>query len=500
VIQDGITARFGHSRGSLRLSALSDLLAREGMIVMMLSFCVAVLTTLMPFMLVGDSWLSFVGGRLIAAHGLPHHDSLTLWTLGRQWTDQQWGAQLLLYETVKHGGVPVVVGLGVVCVVSALVLIAIAARELGASARSVALALPLPLFATPWLTNLRSQTFAVVLFVAVYALLVLDARRASKRILLVLPLLVLWANLHGTVVLGVVLAVAYGLSLLRRPGRRRLGVLLAVASPPTLVASPYGLHLVGYYRLMLVHPPLARLVSEWRPPVVGYTTAIFFASALVACAWWGTHRRVLTPFERWALPALLVPALLAIRNTIWFELALALAIPRLLDVSWPSRRTLTRQSKRANLLLAATASLVALSLFAVTLTRPSGWFERLGTPADAAAIASAAGPHGVVLADDKHADWLLWQQPSLAGRLAYDIRFELLSGPELHEILLLHQLSRSAWERCGSTARIVTFATPADERRARREQVIAADARTLLRTSALVAVEQPYPRHQGCGL
>ena len=467
----------------------------------MLSLCLVVLTKLMPLMLVTDSWLAFVSGRTVAAHGLPHHDSLTLWTLGRQWTDQQWGAQFLLYETVKHGGVAVVVGFAVVCVVSALVLIAITARKLAASARSVALALPLPLFAAPYLAFVRSQIFAVVLFVAVYALLVLDARRPSRRILLVLPLFVMWANLHGSIVLGVAIAAGYGLSLLVRPGRRRLGALLAVASPLTLFASPYGLHVVGYYRLMLVHPPLARLVTEWQPPGFGYATAIFFASALGACAWWGAHRRVLTPFERWVLPALLVAALLAIRNTVWFELAFAVAMPRFLDASWPSRRALTRQSRRAGLLLAGTASLVALVLFSVALTRPSGWFERLGTPAEAAAIASAAGSHGIVLADDKHADWVLWEQPSLAGRIAYDSRLELLSGPELHQILLLDQTSRGAWQRCGSTARIVTFGTPADEGRARREQVLAAGSRTLFRTPVLVAVEQPHPTpHQACRL
>src|SRR5581483_10135182 len=163
-----ITTRNAGGGEALRLSALWDLLAREGLTVTMLSLCLVVLTKLMPLMLVTDSWLAFVSGRTVAAHGLPHHDSLTLWTLGRQWTDQQWGAQFLLYETVKHGGVAVVVGFAVVCVVSALVLIAITARKLAASARSVALALPLPLFAAPYLAFVRSQIFAVVLFVAVY--------------------------------------------------------------------------------------------------------------------------------------------------------------------------------------------------------------------------------------------------------------------------------------------------------------------------------------------
>src|SRR5205809_967223 len=83
--------------------------------------------------------------------------------------------------------------------------LALFARRAGASPRSVALVALLPLCVAPWVLQLRTQTLALPLFVAVYGLLAADSRRPSLRVWLVFPLLVLWGNLHGSVVLGAML-------------------------------------------------------------------------------------------------------------------------------------------------------------------------------------------------------------------------------------------------------------------------------------------------------
>jgi hypothetical protein len=46
-----------------------------------------------------------------------------------------------------------------------------------------------------------------------------------------------------------------------------------------------------------------------------------------------------------------------------------------------------------------------------------------------------------VFATSPYADWLLWSQPTLAGRVAFDARFELLSTDQLHRIALLQARS-----------------------------------------------------------
>jgi hypothetical protein len=308
---------------------------------------------------------------------------------------------------------------------------------------------------------------------------------------MVFPLLVVWANLHGSVALGAGLVVLYGLTLLRRSGARRRAALLVAGAPLTLLASPYGFDLVGYYRLMLLRPPLAKYVTEWQPPAVAPITMVFFATALAGAALWGAHRGRLTSFERWAIVVMLLAALGAIRNGVWFELAAVVTAPRLLDAAWPSRIVLTKQVRAVNLVLAVVAVTgIAIALVAQA-SRPPIQSDAFHSPAASAAVAAAAGPHGMVYPDDLDADWLLWEQPSLAGRIAYDVRFELLTARQLRQLKLLDERSQAVWRRCGSRARVVTFPRPSFLKAARREGVLAPGARVILDTPTFVVVVQP---------
>ena len=456
------------------------------------SALVVALAAVMPSFLVQDSWLSFVDGRLVAEHWLPHADTLTATTLGRPWIDQQWLAHLVLYELAAHGGLRAALAFGLLCVVASLIVVAVAARKLGASSRSVALTYALPLLATPWLVQLRAQSFALVLFAAVYGLLVLDARRPSRRVLLVLPLLVVWANLHGSVALGAGLVALQGLRLVAARHVRR-GLLL-VAAPVCLLASPYGYRLVAYYRLMLLQPPLAHFVQEWKPTPVDAATAVFFATAIALVVVGAANRRVLTSFEWIALPVLLVAALAALRNTVWFELAAALALPRLVDAVWSSRAAASSRQLRLNKRIALGAVAVAVLAVVVAMARPASRFEDGSPSADAATVAAVAGAHGTVLADDAHADWLLWLQPSLAGRVDYDVRFELFSTAELRQIERLHDGRPGPWRRCGSTAAVVTFGSPAAARATLRAGLLRPGAHLIVSTPAFAAVAQTPAR------
>jgi hypothetical protein len=98
-----------------------------------------------------------------------------------------------------------------------------------------------------------------------------------------------------------------------------------------------------------------------------------------------------------------------------------------------------------------------------------------------------------VLSDDVHADWLLWQEPQLAGRVAYDVRFELFSAAELEQLKELQEGGRAAWEACG-IANVVTFQTSADMRRTERAGVLGPGRRTLVDMPGLAAVARtPAP-------
>lgn len=480
--------RRDRSRARLLVDA-GNVLQRDALSVVIVGVWAAVLALAMPKLLVQDSWLSLVDGRLIARHGLPHVDTLTRWTLGRPWTDQQWGAHLLLYELTRLGGLRLLVAFASACVLAAIATAAVVTRKLGATPGAAALGALLPLLGSPWLTQVRAQSVAVPLFAAVYALLAFDARRPGRRVLLVLPLLVLWANLHGSVVLAAGLTSLYGVTLARRPGQRLRAAALVAGAPLCVLATPYGPSVAGYYRLMLISSPLTRYVHEWQPPSVEALTVGLFVSAFAVVALWARNPRAVTSFERWAVPLLLLAAMMALRNAIWFELAAAVTFPRLLDATWRTRPQ-NDAVRRVNLFIGLFAITGVLALVVAQLARPQQWLQRDLPPSAAAAIARAAGPHGLVVSDDVHADWLLWQQPSLAGRVTADIRFELYSAPELAALKQLEDGSAAAWTRCAA-ARVVTFQTPAALEHVRRDGALGPHTRVVVDGPGIAAVSRP---------
>ncbi|MGZ4317216.1 MAG: hypothetical protein ACXVRS_15500, partial [Gaiellaceae bacterium] len=70
----------------------------------LVAFWLLVVVAALPQELVQDSWLALVSGREVAQHGLSNTDSLTVWTTGRPWVDQQWLGQLFFYWLWLLGG------------------------------------------------------------------------------------------------------------------------------------------------------------------------------------------------------------------------------------------------------------------------------------------------------------------------------------------------------------------------------------------------------------
>jgi len=399
-------------------------LGQDGLVLASFAVFAGALVLRLVGQLNADGWLALVAGRFITRHGIPHHDTLTVWGHGQAWVDQQWLAQLGFYGLYVVGGLALVVVAHAALTGGAYLAAIAAGRRLGGSPRAVLFTLP----ACFWLLifgswQARTQSFAYLPFVAALYLLAADARRPSTRVYLVLPLLALWGNLHGSVVLGAALVVVRGVTRRSAP--------LVVLPPLALLASPYGLDLVDYYRRTLLNPAFGAMVNEWQAPTIGITTAPFFA-LVVAAAWLlGRHRRVLTGFDQLALLATALAGLTAGRNIVWFALATLVLVPALLTAALGPESDRPRHVLRLNAALAAAALVVLGALVARTVTRPASDFER-SFPAGAAAV--AARSDGRVLANVKYADWLLWREPGLAGRIAYDARLELLSRRQILRI------------------------------------------------------------------
>ncbi|HEX6490228.1 MAG TPA: hypothetical protein VF002_02500, partial [Gaiellaceae bacterium] len=314
---------------------LPGFLGREALPLALLAFYAALLAALAPYELVGDSWLTLASGREVAQHGLPQHDQLMALSHGARWVDQQWLAQLVFYELTRLGGIQAAACLHVFLLVSAFALAVAAARRRGCSGAVIFGAGLVCLFLAPWAWQLRAQSFAFPLFVGTLWLLCADSRSPSRRVLLVVPLLALWANLHGSVVLGAALALLAGLTIVY--GRLRTGAALAawklragvlLLAPLAALCSPYGLALPGYYHHMLGSPLLRRFVQEWGPTTLAKAWLFYPLVLLVA---WLLRRNgaALSGFERAALLATSLLGFLALRHVVWFELTTLMLLPLL---------------------------------------------------------------------------------------------------------------------------------------------------------------------------
>ena len=316
-----------------------------------------------------------MAGREVIDHGLPHTEHITVLGEGATWTDQQWLAQVVFYAAHALAGMRAVILLGIALVLLALALATATARTGGASSRSTFFVGLLAVLAGPWGWTIRAQTAALPLFAGVLWLLVDASRRGiRRRTLLVLPLLVVWANLHGSVVLGAGLTVLLGVTELVRA--RRLSwepLALALLAPLCVLASPYGTKLVAYYDLMLVDAPFAPILREWQWSRPDATTALFWLLAIVAVALLAMRRcrSRLTMYELLVLAVTFVGAVQAVRGVIWFALAAAAILPVALD------GLLTRQdvdAPRVNRVISL-AALGGLALALVAfVARPASWF------------------------------------------------------------------------------------------------------------------------------
>ena len=457
-------------------AALAAATVREALPLAALALQAALVAAVLPFTVVQDTWLALVAGREVAASGLPSADSLTVFATGATWVDQQWLGQLALYGLHALGGLQLALVVHAVVLVGTLAAALVAARRLGGSARAVAAVGAAFTLLAPWAWQLRAQSLVYPLFVAVLWLLATDARRPSARVLLVLPLLVLWANVHGSVLVGALLAVLAGVL-----GRR---LVLAAVAPLCVFASPYATELPGYYRAMFLEADLGRFVVEWGWTAPSAATAPFWGFAVVTAYALVRRGRHVPLFDRLALALTLAAGIVAILSVVWFGLAALVLLPGFFATS----SAVPAAARRARVALAA--GLVAVALGAAVASVPGAAAraeERW--PADAAAAVSAVleqDPDARVFASERHADWLLWRSRQVRGRVAFDARFELLPPGHLASISSLLRREGSDWKRAADGYRVLVL----DPGRPRVVGGFAAEpgARVVHRSSEVVVV------------
>jgi hypothetical protein len=382
-------------------------------------------------LLTPDAYLDLYAGRWIAAHGLPRHDPFTVEGHGRTWIDQQWLAHLIYYRTWQLGGYPLVGALSALLVAVAVGVAAwLIVRQTGSPGITLAVLIPAYLLMLTH-TQIWAESFAIPLFAVLVALIYNDQRQVDTRtrLLLAVPLLAVWANLHGTVLMGAAIAAGYGMWGLVTGRSRWRCAALVLLSPLAAVTTPYGADIGSYYRSVLGNTAIRQNVDIWGPwSLHSFFSIHFAATALLAAAAvvWAMRRGHRPQTVPAALAAgAIVAGVYAIRYQAWFAIPGAIVAAEALAFTSGGTRTLFgRTTRRA----VGAVPLVAAAVSAAVLAGTSnGTFQRVVPTATVTAVSQTMrhAPCARVMADYAVAPALLWQHPGLAGRVGFDTRFEI---------------------------------------------------------------------------
>lgn len=360
---------------------------------------------------------------------IPSRDSFTFTAAGEPWTNQQWGAQVVLAAVYRAAGWTGLVLLRALLVGLLFGLLVVTFRSRGLGERMAAW-LALGVFVVTAVTlGLRPQLFGMVLF-ALTLLLVAERRNHPRLLWLALPVILTWANLHGSFFLG---PLVLGLAWLEdvhdgAPARRTLVV--ALASALAACVTPFGPAVWGYAAGLSTNSLVTGRITEWAPTSLRSIPGIlFFGSALLVAVLLARRGR------RASWPALLSLAIFfaigtyAIRGVAWWPIAAAAVVAALLAEDAARVATQGREPvRRLNLAIAGLLVVVAIALVPVWRPLDAGLGAPAGVVGNApsgitAALRTLARPGDRLFNPQPWGSWFVFALPDLP--VAIDSRIEV---------------------------------------------------------------------------
>ncbi len=215
-------------------------------------------------------WQITVGQWIIDHRAVPQTDVYSFTMRGQPWISTQWLAQVLYAKAYAVAGWsgPVVMAAGAIAATFAL-LARLLSRRLSDSTTLVFIAAALALMVPHLLA--RPHVLAMPVMVMWVGGLIAAADRRGAPSFWLLPLMALWANLHGGFVFGLVLIAPVALDAVLGAAvsaRKSLALRWAIFGGAALAAScctPYGWGALLASQNILALGSALPLISEWKP-------------------------------------------------------------------------------------------------------------------------------------------------------------------------------------------------------------------------------------------
>jgi hypothetical protein len=236
----------------------------------------------------GDLWARLaVGAHAWRTGSLMRHDVFAFTPTLPEWIDHEWGAGVIFFGLLNAFGPVSLMLLKIVTACAALLVCLFAARRKGTGwSALLLLAIPCAVTVLPgYVTVVRSHVLTYLFFAL--TLLCLEEMRDGRRwpAFVIVPLMLVWANVHGGFVVGLI-AIAIYAALVRT--RSLLVTLLAAIAVTCL--NPYGLDYWTYLVPAWLHPRVA--IPEWgsmpiwgSDPYFGFRILFVIAVIVIATEW-----------------------------------------------------------------------------------------------------------------------------------------------------------------------------------------------------------------------
>jgi hypothetical protein len=351
----------------------------------------------------GDLYLQLASGRFISRHGFVANDPFPTIAQGHPWFNQQWLSELFFYKLAGSVGMT---GLTVAyAIVLSLPLFWLLwycrHKEVLVLAAGTALYFPALLsIIHPRAAGFSLLAFSVLVTILLHAT---GGERSRRWALLAVPaVFVLWANLHGGLLAGLLLIalVAIGLAIDRRRGIAAVVGVGAVAFAATF-ATPLGAGLWSYIG-SFGNPALKLATTEWGPVFQSPLAMLYVAAAAAFAAWIWTRRPPSAPITPLLVTAgFLLATVYSLRNMIFIAPALFFQIAHAKDrtTSVPLRPVLA----------AGTAAVLALVVWGTVLGPAKSGAYLKESPVDYAL--RHPPKEGRIAALGGVSSYLLWRSP-----------------------------------------------------------------------------------------
>jgi hypothetical protein len=325
-------------------------------------------------------WQIEIGKRILDSGSVPQRDVFSFTMQGQPWISTQWLAQVCFALAFSLAGWAGPVALAAAAIALAFALVArVLVRHVDRTAVLVLFMMAFALASPHFLV--RPHALAMPVMVAWTAALIAAADRGQAPRLWWLALMVLWANLHGSFVLGVALVGPIALDAVvnvERASRVRLMLRWAVFGILALAAScltPYGWNALLGARNILNLGDALLIITEWRP--VNFARFGTFEACLLLGAGIVLFKGLTLPLVRILLLLGLVHMALAhVRNVTVLALLAPVVLAAPLAAWFPRSSSYVLPGLRPRIVAASAAALiVALTAGAITMGRyapPSG--------------------------------------------------------------------------------------------------------------------------------